>query len=197
MTLASGHWLQWQSSFINTTPQISKFWTLFFHSCWGWRIWRNSFLHLFQTLSAIWHYLLFECRSGMLNSPLWGCLVIVAYHSFGSFIVSTVSGLELMIDSTPVISVARDSLFNEWLCVFNSPSNMDLAEQIWHSHTPPIRQAPHELMCHKIKSPPFSCRKIFIFQYSFQFMVVTKKIWPFVWQYWMSKISPWQESPQG
>ena len=68
-----------------------------------------------------------------------------------------------MIDLTSVINVTRDSSFNEWLCVFNNPSKMDLAERIWCSHTLPIWEAPGGLVYHTIQSAPFSYRKVFIF----------------------------------
>ena len=162
MTLTIGHW---KSSFNDATSPISKFQTLFFYFCWGCR--RNYFLHLFQNSSAICctqRHLLSEYRFGPLNSPDGGMTTFVfivrrwlgdsGISLFVSFIVSTVNGLELMINSTSVISVTRDSLFTEWLCVFNNSSKMDLAKQIWRSHTPLIWKAPGGLVCHKIQSAP-------------------------------------------
>ena len=133
------------------------------------RLWRNSFLHLFQNYPAkcCTHcHLLFEYASGLLNLPGEGMTTLVfivrrlldGISLFDSLMVSTVSGLKLMISWTSAINVLSDSSFKEWLWTFNNPSKIVLADQTWRSQTPPIWEAPGGLLCHRIQCAPFSCK---------------------------------------
>ena len=137
----------------NKSP-TAKFRIPFFHICLTCRLWRNSFLHMLQNFPAICctcRHLLFEYASGLLNSPGGGMtrLVFIVRRLLGesgislfeSLMVSTVSGLELMISSTWAINVLSDSSFKEWLWVFNNLSKIVLADWIWHSLTLPIQKA--------------------------------------------------------
>ena len=81
---------------------------------------------------------------------------------FESLMVSTVSGLELMMSSTSAINVLSDASFKEWLWVVNNPSKIVLADWIWRSQTPPIWEPPSGFLCHGIQSAPFSCKNLLI-----------------------------------
>ena len=86
---------------------------LFFHICLACRLWRNSLLNLLQNSLVICFtccHLPFEYASSQLNSPdgdMTTIVLIVRWllgesdtSFFESLMVSTVSGLELMISST-------------------------------------------------------------------------------------------------
>ena len=117
--LANCHWLCWQycSFNIKMSPN-SKFLLLSFHFCLVYKLCRNSFLHLYQNSSALccMHFhLLLEYRSGFVKTSGGGMAisVFIVNRLLGesgiwllvSLKVSTVSGLELIIDSTFAIKV--------------------------------------------------------------------------------------------
>ena len=100
-------------------------------------------------------HLLLEYRSGFVKTPAGDMTMFLLLSTFivnrllGSGIwllispkVSTVSGLELIIDSTSTIKVLSALLFNDWPCVFSHPSKIRLAIWIWCSHTSPIYVMP-------------------------------------------------------
>ena len=168
----------------------TKFQTPFFHICVTCSLWRNSFLHLLQNFPAICCtrcHLLFEYASGLLNSPGGGMTTLVfivrrllgesGISLFGSLMVSTVSGFELMISSTSAINVPSDSSFKEWPCVLNNPSKIVLADQTWRSQTLPIWEAQGGLLCHRIQSAPFSCKKLLIYHVSSFWMLTVIHSW--------------------
>ena len=170
--LANCHWLCWQycSFNIKMSPN-SKFLLLSFHFCLVCKLCRNSFLHLCQNSSAICCtrlHLLLEYRSGFVKTPGGGMttFVFIVNRLLGesgiwlliSLKVSTVSGLELIIDSTSAIKVLSASSFNDWPCVFSNPSKIPLVVWIWCSYTPPICDAPRGFLCHKIQSVLFPCK---------------------------------------
>ena len=170
--LANGHWLHWQScSFNITMSQTSKFLLLSFHFCLDCKLCRIYFLHLCQNSSAICCtrlHLLLEYKSGFVKIPGRGIttFAFIVNRLLGesriwlliSLKVSTVSGLELVIDSTSTIKVLNVSSFNDWPCAFGYPSKIPLVVWIWRSHTPPICVAPGGFLCHKIQSVPFPCK---------------------------------------
>ena len=169
----------------------AKFQIVFFHICLTCRLWRNSFLHLLQNSTAICCtrcHLLFEYASGLLNSPGGGMttLVFIVWRLLGesgillfeSLMVSTVSGLELMVSSTSAINVLSDSSFKEWLWVFNNPSKIILADRIWHSQTPPMWEAPGGLLCHSFQSAPFLVRSSWSYVSSLWMLTVIHSWYP-------------------
>ena len=124
--LSIGHWFRWQSSLNQTVSPTAKFRILFFHIYLTFRFWRNSFLDLLQNSLAICctrHHLLFEYGSGLLNSHGGGTTTLVyigrrllgesGISLFESLMVSTVSGLKLMISSASTINVLSDSSFKK------------------------------------------------------------------------------------
>ena len=112
----------------------------------------------------------FEYTSGLLNSSCGGMTTFIfivrrllgenGLSLFESLMVSTVNSLKLMIRSA--INVLTDSTFKEWFWIFSNPSKIILADQIWHSHTPPTWEVQGGLLYHRIQSAPFSCKKFLI-----------------------------------
>ena len=180
--LAIGYWFQWQSSLSKKISPAAKFRILFFHICLTCRLWRNSFLNLLQNSPAICctrHHRLFEYTSSLLNSPGGGMRTLVfivrrllgksGISLFEPLMVSTVSGLEVMISSmfnvVSAINVLSDSSFKGWLLVFNKPSKIVLPDRILCSQTLPIWEVPGGLSCYRIQSAPFSCKKLLMLMF--------------------------------
>ena len=148
--LANGHWLCWQSYSFNIMSPTSKFLLWLFHFYLVCKLCRNPFLHhLYQNSSAIcpcsMHlHLLLEYRSGFVKRPGGGMItfVFIVNRLLGesgiwlliSLKVSTVCGLELIIDSTSAIKVLIASSFNDWPCVFSNPSEIPLAVLLAFPH---------------------------------------------------------------
>ena len=140
--LDNGHWLCWQSCSCNITMlPTSKFLFLSFHFCLVCKLCRNSFLHLCQKL--LYNMLhtspfFLEYRSGFVKITGGGMIkfIFIANRLLGesgiwlliSLMVSSVSGLQLIIDPTSVTKVLCASSFNDCPCVFSNSSNLSLFE---------------------------------------------------------------------